>query len=230
MACLLGGFVVPAFAAEVIQSYSDDSVTNGVSLPTDTFNRASSFAVTYNISELQLADLLETGQSGSVFSFNFGTEMGMPFMYRVYYSSPEAGVPENTWGLFQQGGECTNKTIAATTATEWVGTGTFVFQYEETNDGALITFSKLSDDGLGFDTLISGTMNTYSEALGLSDPIAEIAMKIAYPEGEGTLSDVQVWSGVVAPSDLAASPTVPEPTTATLSLLALAGLAARRRR
>ena len=45
--------------------------------------------------------------------------------------------------------------------------------------------------------------------------------------------DLTIWQGTVSASDMAnptPAPSVPEPTTATLSLLALAGLAARRRR
>ncbi len=48
-----------------------------------------------------------------------------------------------------------------------------------------------------------------------------------------TASNIKTWTGVVTAEDLAnptPAPSVPEPTTATLSLLALAGLAARRRR
>ncbi len=43
-----------------------------------------------------------------------------------------------------------------------------------------------------------------------------------------TFSDVVIYEGVVVPTP--ATPAVPEPATATLSLLALTGLAARRRR
>lgn len=45
--------------------------------------------------------------------------------------------------------------------------------------------------------------------------------------------DLTIWHGKVTAADMAnpaSAPTVPEPTTSTLSLLALAGLAARRRR
>lgn len=46
----------------------------------------------------------------------------------------------------------------------------------------------------------------------------------------GTVSEVQTWTGEVTADTIAESKLVPEPTTAALSLLALAGLAARRRR
>lgn len=45
----------------------------------------------------------------------------------------------------------------------------------------------------------------------------------------GTVSEVQTWTGEVTADTIAESKLVPEPTTAALSLLALAGLAARRR-
>ena len=49
------------------------------------------------------------------------------------------------------------------------------------------------------------------------------------------VSELRTWEGIVTETEMAnppaaLSPNVPEPTTATLSLLALAGLAARRRR
>lgn len=50
----------------------------------------------------------------------------------------------------------------------------------------------------------------------------------AFPEA--TISDITLWNKALSASEIQGLMVVPEPTTATLSLLALAGLAARRRR
>ena len=47
---------------------------------------------------------------------------------------------------------------------------------------------------------------------------------------EATISDITLWNKALSTSEIQGLMVVPEPTTATLSLLALAGLAARRRR
>lgn len=63
--------------------------------------------------------------------------------------------------------------------------------------------------------------------------IPEVINKATLTFDETTASNITTWTGVVTAEDLAnptPAPSVPEPTTATLSLLALAGLAARRRR
>lgn len=63
--------------------------------------------------------------------------------------------------------------------------------------------------------------------------IPEVINEATLTFDETTASNITTWIGVVTADDLAnptPAPSVPEPTTATLSLLALAGLAARRRR
>lgn len=104
-------------------------------------------------------------------------------------------------------------------------TGTFVFQYKENdNESARFSFSQLSSDGANLNEIFSKDISSISYV----DSVSEIS----FAGSTDNVSDITVWKGVVSASDLEAgdTPAVPEPTTATLSLLALAGLAARRRR
>lgn len=103
--------------------------------------------------------------------------------------------------------------------------GTFVFQYDEIDDDrAIFSFSQLSSDGTKLDEIFSKDTSPIS--------YVDSESEISFAGSTDNVSDITVWKGVVEASDLAAvdTPAVPEPTTATLSLLALAGLAARRRR
>ncbi len=104
--------------------------------------------------------------------------------------------------------------------------GGFVIQCVTDDSGTVATLSHLNGTSLDKVFTISSsrpfpsTINTASLSLG--------------PNNTSSVSDLRTWSGVVTAENMQnpppATPSVPEPTTATLSLLALAGLAARRRR
>ena len=80
----------------------------------------------------------------------------------------------------------------------------------------------LSSDGNSLISLASATWNE-----NLFERSDEVPIQFSITGAE---SEVELWRGIVTASDIATTPVIPEPTTATLSLLALAGLAARRRR
>ena len=94
------------------------------------------------------------------------------------------------------------------------------------------------------------TLSHFDEGTQLFTPIHEVTTNCTFPSSLNTatfnvgtsnsnssspVSELRIWEGIVTETEMAnppaaLSPVVPEPTTASLSLLALAGLAARRRR
>lgn len=94
------------------------------------------------------------------------------------------------------------------------------------------------------------TLSHFDEEKQLFTPIHKVTPNCSFPSSLNTatfrvglsngnsyspVSELRTWEGIVTETEMAnppaaPSPNVPEPTTATLSLLALAGLAARRRR
>ena len=117
--------------------------------------------------------------------------------------------------------------------------GSFVFQY----DSGAFSFGVLDSTGGGYDVMLSTV-----DMIGFSQygTTFEDAYSNYYGGAEMTSGDftidpinapvesvqnVKAWTGTPTVSDIVASNmAVPEPATATLSLLALCGLAARRRR
>lgn len=115
--------------------------------------------------------------------------------------------------------------------------GTIVMHHEASDDSnqATITYSILQKDA----TTGVASLNTLASADGkyFGD-----SLKNLYHENSvwkvfsvaGTISNVRMWDSIVSAETITSpsipSDAVPEPTTATLSLLALAGLCARRRR
>ena len=88
------------------------------------------------------------------------------------------------------------------------------------------------NEGAELSALLTGSIRTpLPDEITIADlKISSIGGDVIPPAEEITLS---IWQGEVTANDIqnpTPAPAVPEPTTATLSLLALAGLAARRRR
>ena len=115
-------------------------------------------------------------------------------------------------------------------------TGPFVLQYNLNERN--VTFSYVKDDSI----LTLATVTLKAEA-SLPPTIDPSASGITFTTGEGvgqpsdaygTVDNVTTWDGEVSAENVQnpppAAPAVPEPATATLSLMALCGLAARRRR
>lgn len=104
--------------------------------------------------------------------------------------------------------------------------GDFVVQSVNSNECVSVTLSYLNGENF----VQVHTISTYSDF-----PSEINNAKLVVASGSDPISELRIWKGVVTAQDIknaqsAPAPAVPEPTTATLSLLALAGLAARRRR
>ena len=115
-------------------------------------------------------------------------------------------------------------------------TGPFVLQYNLNERN--VTFSYVQDGSI----LTLATVTLKAEA-SLPPTIDPSASGITFTTGEGVgqpsdaygiVDNVTTWDGEVSAENVQnpppAAPAVPEPATATLSLMALCGLAARRRR
>ena len=115
-------------------------------------------------------------------------------------------------------------------------TGPFIVQYNQNERN--VTFSYVQDGSI----LELATVTLKVEA-SLPPTIAPSASGITFTTGEGvgqpsdaygTVDNVTTWDGEVSAENVQnpppAAPAVPEPATATLSLLALTALCARRRR
>lgn len=114
--------------------------------------------------------------------------------------------------------------------------GPFIVQYNQNED--YISFSYVKDD-----SILELASITLKPEASLPTTIDPSASGITFTTGEsvgqpsdayGTVDNVTTWDGEVSAENVQnpppAAPAVPEPATATLSLLALCGLAARRRR
>ena len=81
----------------------------------------------------------------------------------------------------------------------------------------------------------NGSLETIMESSSPVYNVPEVvnSATLTFTNGVVEANNITTWTGVVTAEDLAnptPAPSIPEPATATLSLLALAGLAARRRR
>ena len=112
---------------------------------------------------------------------------------------------------------------------------TAAFTYNPPNTSGPLVL-QIEDNGVA--TLLYNNNGTLEQIMKGSDPVYKVPDVINYASltlNGVTASNITTWTGVVTAADLAnptpaPSPGVPEPTTATLSLLTLAGLTSRRRR
>lgn len=103
-----------------------------------------------------------------------------------------------------------------------IESGTFVLQHTSEDNKSTFSYKILQDNELV--TFASVTCDAYTN---IYDNCTVIELR---PFSGDPISNISAWEGVVTAADIASSSSIPEPATATLSLLALAGLAARRRR
>lgn len=191
------------------------------------------FTVALTLDVTELRSILEAGQNTSwgtdIVCYDIaGTKTG------VTVNGGSSGGKINTSGLYARWGTNTNwnstcwtgATDLATIAWDTVADAGLVYSFSSTG-GTSVAFSLLDAEG-------TAIVDTYATASGLKSASAT-ASTISFDD---SVIGVYYFNGGVSETDAKAlaksaavmTGTVPEPTTATLSLLALAGLAARRRR
>lgn len=172
-----------------------------------------SFAVSYELQDLTLNDIVTTG--GIFFEITDGAKT-LSVGYNSFFGFYTSGIGGMTYNNF----------------VPYIDQGvTFLFQYD--SDEKSFTFSYYME--YNSETNPHDLTEIISHNLGADNVfeqgISAGSFTINLPFGSA--DNIQTWTGTVSADDLAnptPAPSVPEPTTATLSLLALAGLAARRRR
>ena len=191
------------------------------------------FTVALTLDVTELRSILEQGQNVSwgtdivCYDVN-GTKTG------VTVNGGSASGKINTSGLYARWGTNTNwnstcwtgSTDLASIAWDTVADAGLVYSFDG-NSGTTVAFTLLDAEG-------TAIVDTYATAGGLKSNQAG-ASSISFDDSvigvyyfNGGVSEADAKS--LAKSAAVMTGTVPEPTTATLSLLALAGLAARRRR
>lgn len=214
MACLLGSLTV-ANAAMKVQDFTQ----NGSILGIDAVNNCEDFALVFDLDGISADDttidlkfVLTPGQE---------YDMEHAFYADLWYTNG-AWLARYYFGI-GSGPDNYGEKMSFTDS------GTFVMQHTVEGNTGTITFSLLENNELTVLASASGI----SYAKYYKDNNIDFQYWRLLPYHPATLSNATVWEGIVTAGDIAGSPdtpAVPEPTTATLSLLALAGLAARRRR
>lgn len=217
MACLLGSLTVANAAVKV-----QDFTQNGSILGIDAVKNCDDFALVFDLNGISADD----GMIDLKFVLTPGQEYEMEnAFYADLWYTDGAWLARYYFDIGNEPGNYGDKM-------SFTDSGTFVMQHTVEGDTGTITFSLLKNNELTVLASASGT----SYAKYYEDKNIDFQNKNPYwalRNYSGTWSNATVWEGIVTASDLAGSPdtpAVPEPTTATLSLLALAGLAARRRR
>lgn len=220
-AMLAIGCVSLASAGSVTQDdYYFSGTESTVTLGTDALNKLSSggesFTISYELEGLTFNDLVENPRVffeldlAAVDGSTLEVSMGYNQMFGFYAITSPGGmqlgnvvpyIPESVPFLFQYD----------------TGSKAFSFSYFMSYDSESNPYelTEILSVDLGEDNVFEKGVETGS--FSISVPF-------------GTVSEVQTWTGQVTAETIAESKLVPEPTTAALSLLALAGLAARRRR
>lgn len=211
---------------------SVDSETNyqGSSI-THTPGDSADFAITFELSGINDISELATPGSGPVlFTWDMTYSNGEALNVQAMYG-------QNTyWSLYIKG-DTIGSYFAMAANSLSNPNGTYIFQFEdetcEFTFGILDEFDTIQPIISSKDIISWGT--TFEEAYtnNYADATMEEGSITIDPvnAGEETVGTVMTWSGTPTASEIVeASKPVPEPATATLSLLALVGLAARRRR
>lgn len=219
-------FAILAFAGLAQVSFADAYYTNdsyefvngqfqslGKEALAELQDGGSSFAISYELVSCTLNDVVEAGgvffeltAGSNTLSVGYNSMLGFftSGIGGVQMSSYVPFIPDSVPFLFQYDSDSKKFTFS------------YYMEYDSDknpHDLTEIISANLGDNNV-FETGIS------SGSFAITVPT-------------GSVSEIRTWTGVVTADDLAnptPAPSVPEPTTATLSLLALAGLAARRRR
>ena len=209
-------------------SLNGGSISDGICTSPDPSNDQRIY-ITDNSSSITLND-----------SFSFVIQGGLneePSSWGVLFGIGEA----NNWNI-KVNADTTNKNLGfgpenygITNQTRGgsisTGMGTYIVTYAMQDDGTA-TLS-LYQKGVLIATATQPDNNTTGEALDVFTIGGRPYDNAGYPKNSTDFSftNVQLYEGVLSAGQIASlSGVTPEPTTATLSLLALAGLCARRRR
>lgn len=190
------------------------------------------FAITFELSGLtDISQLATSGLAPVLFSWDMTYSNGQSLNVQAMYGA------NSYWSLYLKSDSIGHYFAQAPNALANPN-GTYIFQFED--DTLEFTFGILDEFDtiqpiisseqiipLGSTTFEEAYTNTYAGATMEKGTITIDPIN-ASPESIGT---VMSWSGTPTASEIVeATKPIPEPTTATLGLLALAGLAARRRR
>lgn len=207
----------PAVTAATISqdSYEYPGSGQSIELGDDILGNKGSFSITYDLVDVNLNDIVTNG--GTFFALNVTDENGTKGNITIGYSSA-LGFYSTGLGGMQFGSTVPYIPISTP----------FVFQYDSTDK----TFSFSYYHEYGGDENPHDLTEILSFSIGEDNiferGIATGNFTISLPQGEA--DNIKTWSGAATADDIAAAKSIPEPATATLSLLALCGLAARRRR
>lgn len=215
--------MVHAASVDSETEYQGSAITH---IPGD----SADFAITFELSGLN--DISEIASNGGpvLFTWDMAYSNGHTLNVQAMYGA------NSNWSLYIKGDTIGNYfAMAGNTLSN--PNGTYIFQFEE--DPLAFTFGLLdefdtiqpiisSKDIISWGTTFEDAYtSTYADAT-MEEGTITIDPVNASPESIGT---VMSWSGTPTASEIVeANKPIPEPATATLSLLALAGLAARRRR
>lgn len=189
------------------------------------------FAITFELSGLNdISELATSGVGPVLFTWDMEYSNGQSLNVQAMYGT------NNKWSLYLKSDSIGNYFALADNALANPN-GTYIFQFED--DTLAFTFGILDE----FDTIqpIISSKEIISWGTTFEEKYTENYAGATMEEGTITIDPVNAspesigtvmsWSGTPTASEIVeATKPIPEPATATLGLLALAGLAARRRR
>lgn len=207
----------PAVTAATISqdSYEYPGSEKPIELGDDILGNKGSFSITYDLVGVNLNDIVTNG--GTFFSLAVEDEKGTEGSITIAYSSA-LGFYSTGLGGMQYDSDVPYIDVSTP----------FVFQYDSSNKTISFSYYHEYDSDTNPHDLTPLLSFEIGEDNIFERGIATGNFTITLPFGEA--DNIKTWSGAATADDIAAAKSIPEPATATLSLLALCGLAARRRR
>ena len=202
-----------AYAADVTDDQYIFSNNQFIALGDDICGTSGSFGLSYELQDLTLNDVIKEGGklfelkvNETTFSLTYNAAAGAftSMVLPGFYYNTSSYVP------------FINEEV------------TFLFQYDADANSCTFSYYFEYDSPVNPHDLTPLISLNISDSNAFESEIISGSFKISVPQG--SVNNIHTWTGIVSADDIAATKTVPEPTTATLSLLALAGLAMRRRR
>lgn len=200
-----------AYAADVTDDQYIFSNNQFIALGDDICGTSGSFGLSYELQDLTLNDVIMGG--GNLFELKVNeTTFSLTYNAGTFTSIVSPGFYYNT----SSNVPFINEEV------------TFLFQYDADANSCTFSYYFEYDSPFNPHDLTPMISLNISDGNAFESEIISGSFKISVPQG--SVNNIHTWTGNVSADDIAATKTVPEPTTATLSLLALAGLAVRRRR